>query len=448
MAGIAQLAQQLGHAVSGCDDNVYPPMSTRLAEAGIRVQKGYRPECLDVHADQIVIGNVLSRGNPLIESILDRKLAYTSGPQWLHEHVLKGRKVIAVAGTHGKTTTASMTAWMLSKANISPGYLIGGQPGNFARSAELGASNWFVIEADEYDSAFFDKRSKFVHYRPHLAILNNLEFDHGDIFDSVKDIKKQFHHLLRIVPSNGLVVANHEDRNIREVLSMGCWSSVQCTSLSKQNQDWHAAATKQDYSEFDVYCNSRKAGSVSWTLIGAHNVRNALSAIAAAHAAGLPVEDACRLLNDFIPAKRRLECILQTGSICLYEDFAHHPTAIRATLQAIRSKHRNAKIVAILDPGSNTMSRGMHGNALGRSLAIADRAIFYLPQSLTWKPEEMTVEKPPVSCRTREQILKEVQLNLTDNTVIICMGNRSFDGIPAWLGEQLKRLSRNPSNSS
>ncbi len=438
MAGIAQIAEQIGNQVSGCDDNAYPPMSTRLADAGIQVKRGYNPDYLDEDIDLVVIGNVLSRGNPLIESILDRGLAYTSGSQWLHDHVLTHRKVIAIAGTHGKTTTASMVAWILSECNMDPGYLIGGQPGNFMKTAELGASEWFVIEADEYDSAFFDKRSKFVHYHPHVAVLNNLEFDHGDIFDDIKDIKKQFHHFLRIVPPNGIVVANQDDHNIPDLLDMGCWSRVEFTSLRQHQTDWHAKALTCDHSQFDVYNKQRKAGHVSWQCIGEHNLRNALSAIAASHATGVAIDKASAALEEFIPAKRRLECINKTETLCLYEDFAHHPTAIRVTLEALRSKHPNSSVTAIIDPSSNTMSCGMHGNALGRSLKDADQAIFYAPRELGWNPDALETSTPIITCQTREQVLEALQLNLADNSVIICMGNRSFDDIPAWLGQHLK----------
>jgi len=438
MAGIAQIAEQLGAAVSGCDDGAYPPMSTRLANAGIQVKKGYDPRHLDSDIDLIVIGNVLSRGNPLIEAILERGFAYTSGPQWLHDHVLTRRKVIAVAGTHGKTTTASMIAWILVKANMDPGYLIGGQPGNFSQTARLGSSEWFVIEADEYDSAFFDKRSKFVHYHPHVAVLNNLEFDHGDIFDSVADIKKQFHHLLRIVPPNGMVIANQDDRNIRDVLDMGCWSAVELTSLRLQKSDWNANSLTDDHSRFDICHAGLKTGHADWQCIGAHNLANALASIAASHATGVPVDDACAALEEFIPARRRLECIMQTGKLRLYEDFAHHPTAIRATLVALRSKYPKSRMIAIVDPSSNTMSCGMHGEALGRSLQDADQAIFYLPRKLGWNPEAIGAKIPVLTCRTRERILESLQLNMGNNNVIICMGNRSFDGVPAWLGQQLK----------
>lgn len=442
MAGIAQVAQRLGHSVIGCDSNVYPPMSTVLDQAGIEVLQGYRPEHLDDEIDLVVIGNVLSRGNPLVESVLDRDLPYTSGPQWLHDHVLRHRKVIAVAGTHGKTTAASMAAWILSAAEMDPGFLIGGQPGNFTRSAEIGSSDWFVIEADEYDSAFFDKRSKFVHYRPTVAVLNNLEFDHGDIFDNLKQIKRQFHHLLRIVPASGTVIANGDDRNVRDVLGMGCWSRLEFTSLGKRNRHWHAVALTADHSAFDVYHRSRKAGTVSWECIGAHNAGNALAAIAAAHRAGVPVEQACRHLGRYVPARRRLELVACSGGIHLYEDFAHHPTAIRATIEAVRTRHPGSRIVPVLDPGSNTMARGMHRDTLGRSIRLADGIIFYLPRELDWKPEEIGAEIPLFSCRSREDVLQAVKLNLTDNTVIICMGNRSFDGIPAWLGERLEELAR------
>ncbi len=437
MAGIAQIAKQLGAQVSGCDDNVYPPMSTRLADVGIHIKQGYDPDHLEADTDLVIIGNVLSRGNLLIESILADRRAYTSGPQWLHDCVLTKRKVIAIAGTHGKTTTASMLAWILFKAKMDPGYLIGGQPGNLTRTAELGSSEWFVIEADEYDSAFFDKRSKFLHYHPDIAVLNNLEFDHGDIFDSINDIKKQFHHLLRIVPSNGKVIANQDDPNISDVLDMGCWSPTKFTSLQEHQADWFAKARTEDHSQFAIYNKQQKVGTVNWQCIGMHNMQNALSAIAASHAAGVRINEAVVSLEHFTPAKRRLECLVKTDAVCLYEDFAHHPTAIRVTLEALRSKHSRSQIIAIIDPSSNTMSQGMHGDALGRSLNFADQVIFYLSRELVWNPDTLKTRTPIHICRSPEQVLEVLQLNLLDNSVIICMGNRSFDNLPIWLVRKL-----------
>ncbi len=441
MAGIAQIAKQLGYQVSGCDDNVYPPMSACLANSGIQIKQGYNPDHLEADTDLVIIGNVLSRGNLLIESILAKGLAYTSGPEWLHDHVLAKRKVIAIAGTHGKTTTASMVAWILFKAGLKPGYLIGGQPGNFTQTAELGASEWFVIEADEYDSAFFDKRSKFLHYHPQVAVLNNLEFDHGDIFDSIQDIKKQFHHLLRIVPSNGVVIANQDDPDILDVLDMGCWSPTKFISLLDHRADWFAETQTQDHSQFEVYNRQQKAGSVDWQCIGMHNMQNAISAIAASQAAGIEPNQSAASLGGFAPARRRLECILKTDSVYLYEDFAHHPTAIQATLEALKSKHAKSRMMAVIDPGSNTMSQGMHGNSLGQALNLADLSIFYLSQELAWDPNELDTKTAIHICRSREQVFEVLQLNLADNSVIICMGNRSFENLPIWLGEKFNPLT-------
>ena len=444
MAGIAQIARSAGHHVSGCDNNVYPPMSTLLDNAGIDVLPGYTPDYLGEDLDMVIIGNILSRGNPLVETLLNRRVPYTSGPQWLHDNILSDRKVIAIAGTHGKTTTTSMVAWILSQAGLNPGYLIGGQPGNFKFSAELGTSDWFVIEADEYDSAFFDKRSKFVHYNPTIALLHNLEFDHADIFDDVDQIKKQFHHLVRIVPSSGTVIANMDDKNICEVLDMGSWSKVCGNSLSRKKEQWYAVNVSGDGSQFAVYHKGSKTGTVAWNCMGNHNICNGLAAISVADSVGIPAADACHYLASYIPTARRLQLLFNSGSVILYDDFAHHPTAICATLEAVRSRHVDYKIIAVLEPSSNSMKLGIYGQNLGNSLNGADHVILYLPGTLNWNPADIKTAAELTVCRSRRGTLKMVKMCLGEKSVIICMSNGGFDNIPSMLSKQIQKCNIEP----
>ncbi len=438
MAGIAQLAKAKGHEVSGCDSNVFPPMSTLLASENIPVLEGYLAEHLDGDIDQILVGNALSRGNPLVESMLNDGRAFLSGPQWLHENFLRDKKVIAVSGTHGKTSTSAMVAWILHRYHRKPGYLIGGKPGNFDRSASPGDSRWFVIEADEYDTAFFDKRSKFIHYKPHIAILNNLEFDHADIFDNLGQIKTQFHHLLRIVPAKGFVVANYDDENISSVLEMGCWSQVESFSIDDPGCRWFARPLRSDHAEFEICLEGKTAGSVHWACIGRHNMQNALAAVAASHCAGIGVGQACRALASFKPSARRLQRLFHWKSLYLYEDFAHHPTAIGATVDAVLSRHPGHEIIVALEPGSNTMKRGVHGNLLGESLNQADRTFIYDPGNLAWNPNELTTRSKITVHDDKHALVDELILRAGLNVVIICMSNASFDGIPDALRERLE----------
>ncbi|MEA3292468.1 MAG: UDP-N-acetylmuramate:L-alanyl-gamma-D-glutamyl-meso-diaminopimelate ligase, partial [Pseudomonadota bacterium] len=319
MAGIALLAKEAGHEVSGSDAGVYPPMSTMLDAHGIEVRAGYRPEHLEPTPDCVIIGNALSRGNPEVEAVLTRRLEYASGPEWLRRHVLKNRTVLAVAGTHGKTTTASILAWILEDSDRQPGFLIGGKPGNFDGSARLGAGKPFVVEADEYDTAFFDKRSKFVHYRPAVAVLNNLEFDHADIFDDIGQIRRQFHHLVRTIPGDGRLIVNRQDNNLDRVLAMGCWTPVEYFSVTDDSGiEWRAQALCEDCSRFSVLRHGRPAGEVEWELFGRHNMSNALAAIAAAHAIGVESLDACRTLAAFTPTVKRLQLHHDKNGIRLY----------------------------------------------------------------------------------------------------------------------------------
>ncbi len=380
MGGIARLAREAGHEVSGSDANVYPPMSTQLAALGIDVKQGYLPRHLEPAPDCVIIGNALSRGNPAVEYVLDRGIDYTSGPQWLAEHILRGRWVLAVAGTHGKTTTSSMLAWILEHAGLQPGFLIGGVPHNFGDTARFGAAPFFVIEADEYDSAFFDKRSKFAHYRPRTAILNNLEFDHADIFADLAAIELQFHHFLRTVPASGLIVSNAQDEAIGRVLKRGCWTPVETFG---SDSGWAAGPAETD-SGFDIFWRGARQGRLRWGQLGEHNRHNALAAIAAARHAGVTPSAAIAALGAFQGVKRRLEVRGTAHGVTVYDDFAHHPTAIATTIAGLRRSLGHARIIAVLEPRSNTMRLGVHQHTLGPSLAGADSALLYAPPDLGW----------------------------------------------------------------
>ena len=437
MGGVAQLARSDGHNVEGCDEHVYPPMSTLLETSGIRIFEGYDPAHLDRQYDRLIIGNALSRGNPFVEAALNRKAHYQSGPQWLHDNVLLEKDVIAVAGTHGKSTTSSMIAWILHSSGRSPGFLVGGKPGNFPCSAMAGDGNWFVIEADEYDTAFFDKRSKFVHYRPTIAVLNNLEFDHGDIFDHLDQIRKQFHHLVRIVPSRGSIVVNGDDRHLEEVLDMGCWSNLARFSIQDAASQWFARPLKPDCSSFEIFHHGTVRGQVNWNLIGSHNMQNALAAVAACELSGVGMAQSLGALEDFIAADRRLQLLFNYNRIYLYEDFAHHPTAIERTLEAIRSKHPEHRIITVLELRSNTMKSGQHGHRLGWSLNHSDETWLYRTTALGWRPESLETQTDLKSFNTKNELLAALNLCQNSKIVIICMSNGSFDGIPDSIREHL-----------
>ncbi len=439
MAGIAQIANALGHEVSGCDANVYPPMSDVLARAGITLKQGYLAEHIDDDVDCTIIGNVLSRGNPVVEHILDHKLDYDSGPGWLRQNVLRNYQVIAVAGTHGKTSTASMIAWILQHQGLSPGFLIGGKPGNFSASARIGNGRQFVIEADEYDTAFFDKRSKFVHYCPDIAILNNLEFDHADIFDNIQQIKRQFHHLVRIIPSTGHVVFNGQDENIDAVLKMGIWSNLVSFSTENDQANWSAQPIKPDASAFSVLHENRKVAEVNWHCIGRHNMANAIAAIAASSLVGVEPPQACEALSEFIPGARRLQRLFHSSSVTLYEDFAHHPTAIAQTLAAVSAAHPGARLIAIVEPRSNTMEAGCHNDTLGKSLAAADHCIFYLSGKLGWDPRTLVGGNAIEVCKNPDHLLDLLPPLLAENSVVVAMSNGSFDGVPEKIKTMLQR---------
>jgi len=389
MGGVAALARALGHEVAGCDANIYPPMSDQLAALGIRLDPGYRVEHLQVAKPGLVIvGNALSRGNALVEYMLDARLPYVSGPQWIGEQVLASRRVFAVAGTHGKTTTTAMLAWILCACGRSPGFLVGGVPENFGVSARLGKEDDFVIEADEYDTAFFDKRSKFVHYRPSVAILNNLEYDHADIFPDIAAIQRQFHHLVRTVPGNGRLIVNAEDARLAEVLAMGAWTPS--TTFGIDSGEWRASLDAADGSAFGVLRDGARIGDVRWNLLGRHNVMNALAAIAAAEAGGVDPGRACTALADFRSAKRRMELVGERAGISVYDDFAHHPTAIATTLAGLRARVGQARILVGMEPRSNSMRAGAHADELAPSLGDADVVVFLRKPELPWDAARVT----------------------------------------------------------
>jgi UDP-N-acetylmuramate: L-alanyl-gamma-D-glutamyl-meso-diaminopimelate ligase len=444
MGGLAIMAKQLGHQVTGSDQNVYPPMSTQLEEQGIVLQSGYSPANLDPAPDLVVVGNAVSRGNPEIEAVLNQGLAYTSGPQWLYNHVLKGAWVLAVAGTHGKTTTTSMLAWILESAGLKPGFLIGGIPLNFGLSARLGDGRYFVVEADEYDTAFFDKRSKFVHYRPRTAIFNNLEFDHADIFPDLAAIQRQFHHLVRSIPGNGLIVAPEWDAHLAEVLRMGCWTPVEHTAPEEgaDTAVWRYRLLAPDGSRFQVFHDGKPCGLVEWPLSGRHNIHNALAAIAAARHAGVDPERSAGALCSFKNVKRRLEVRAEVNGITLYDDFAHHPTAIATTLEGLRARVGAARIVAVLEPRSNTMRMGVHADLLADSLHAADSAIIYQAPDLGWDAESATRDAANVSvCRSLEAILAKLTRECRPGDHVVFMSNGGFGGIHKQAEDALRRLA-------
>lgn len=442
MGGIALLAREAGHTVSGSDAQVYPPMSTQLEAHGIALMEGYAPEHLQPAPDCVVIGNVMSRGNPAVEYVLDEGLAYTSGPRWLAEHVLAGRWVLGVAGTHGKTTTASMLAWILEEAGLDPGFLIGGVPENFGVSARVGGGQCFVVEADEYDTAFFDKRSKFIHYGARTLVLNNLEFDHADIFPDLHTIERQFHHLVRTVPGNGRIIASASDAHLDEVLAMGCWTPVERFAVGDgPDRDWRAARRTPAGDAFDIYRGGDQVGTVAWSLLGAHNMHNALGAVAAAHHAGVAADVAAQALARFKNVKRRLELRAEIDGVRVYDDFAHHPTAIRATIEALRDRVGAARIVAVLEPRSYTMRVGAHTQALPEALAGADRVVLYRAPTLDWDPMVVAQRLPGKALvwDDIDALARAVAGEAQRDDHILIMSNGSFDGLHERLIEQLRQ---------
>jgi UDP-N-acetylmuramate: L-alanyl-gamma-D-glutamyl-meso-diaminopimelate ligase len=417
-------------------------MSTQLEQQGIQLMNGYCAENLDSNPDVVIIGNALSRGNPEVEEVLNRGLNYVSGPQWLAEHVMHDKWVLGVAGTHGKTTTASMLSWILEHQGFNPGFLIGGIPLNFGISARLGGgpenkSGFFVIEADEYDSAFFDKRSKFVHYKPRTAILNNLEFDHADIFPDLDAIKRQFHHLVRTIPGEGLIISPECDANINDVLAMGCWTPVENTSINASAQ-WNVELLKADGSQFSVLFENNQQGIIEWSLTGEHNVYNAISAIAAANHVGILPKDAIAALSQFENVKRRMEVLAKINGVTLYDDFAHHPTAIATTLDGLRKQVGKERIIAIVEPRSNTMRLGVHTETLAKSLANADLAIMYQPQNLDWDLSKLNSYADNIEIyQSLDGIIAKLKVEACAGGHFVLMSNGSFGGIYQRLQEEL-----------
>jgi UDP-N-acetylmuramate: L-alanyl-gamma-D-glutamyl-meso-diaminopimelate ligase len=424
MGGLAVLAREAGHKVTGCDANVYPPMSTQLERQGIELIEGYRADQVSLEPDVFVVGNVITRGNPLMEEILERGLPYTSGPQWLREHVLHGRWVLAVAGTHGKTTTSAMLAWILDHAGLAPGFLIGGVPQNFGVSARSSSTSFFVIEADEYDTAFFDKRSKFAHYPARTAILNNLEFDHADIFADLDAIERQFHHFVRVLPRNALIVSNARAEALERVLARECWTPVERFDTP---DGWSARGADD---AFDILYRGEHAGRVEWKLQGGHNRANALAALAAARHAGVPPAQAAEALSRFENVKRRMELRGVAGGVTVYDDFAHHPTAIETTLAGLRAHVDGGRVIAVIEPRSNTMKLGVMKQALPRSLAAAD-LVFCYSAGLAWDAAEAL---KPLGAKAHvkgslDELVGDIVRASRPGDHVLVMSNGGFGGI-------------------
>ncbi len=430
MGGIAALAQAAGHRVTGSDRGVYPPMSTQLEALGIGLIEGYDPAQLDLAPDVVVVGNVMSRGNALVERLLDSGIPYTSGPQWLAEHVLGSRHVVAVAGTHGKTTTSCMVAWILDQAGLSPGFLVGGVPADFDRSARLGEGAPFVVEADEYDTAFFDKRAKFVHYRPRTLLLNNLEFDHADIYPDLAAIQRQVHHLVRTVPASGRIVVNGADAALAETLALGCWTPRE-TFSHRAAADWQARLETPEGSRFEVLRGGEPVGRVDWPLIGLHNVDNALAAIAAACHAGAAPAAAADALSRFRGVRRRMELRGVAAGVTVYDDFAHHPTAIATTLAGLRSRVGQARILAVLEPRSNTMKLGVHRDELAGAFAAADRVWLYRPPDLGWDLGEVAHAAGATASVAGDvgALVAAIASEAAPGDHVVVMSNGGFEGL-------------------
>ena len=441
MAGLAILAKKQGYQVTGSDAATYPPMSTQLEQLGIECYSGYSHTNLMPSVEKVLIGNALSRGNPEVEAVLNQGLPYLSGPQWLAEEVLAKRHVLAVAGTHGKTTTSSMLTWILEACGRKPGFLIGGVPENFGISARLGEGNYFVVEADEYDTAFFDKRSKFVHYRPRTLVLNNLEFDHADIFPDLKAIQRQCHHLIRTVPGHGLIIYKNQELAIEGVLEQGCWTP--CQTFGTGNSDWIAKSVTPDHRHFEVWFQNQLMGEVNWELMGQHNIDNALAAIASAYHVDVPVEYACAALGRFQNVKRRLELREVVNGISVYDDFAHHPTAITVTLQALRQRVGQNKIIAVLEPHSNTMRMGIHKTELASALKEADVVILYQPDNLNWALSDVSESLQNAQVFNQVAALIDHLVTIAQSSdQILIMSNGGFENIP----NRLLRALRNKKN--
>ncbi len=434
MGGIAAIAKAAGFRVTGSDLNVYPPMSTQLEALGIELLQGYGAEQLDLNPDVVVVGNALTRGLPVIEAMLDRGMPYTSGPLWLAEQVLRQKHVLAVTGTHGKTTTTAMLTWILEHAGLEPGFLIGGVPGNFDTSARLGGSKWFVIEADEYDTAFFDKRAKFVHYRPRTVILNNLEYDHADIYPDVASIRRQFNQLLRTVPASGRLIVNQADRELAATLEMGSWTPRHSFGIEGAAgvADWTAKIQPGSAANrFAVYFEGRPVAEVDWSLLGEHNVMNALAAIAAAYHAGVTPAQAAAALQAFRGVKRRMEVRGVVDGVTVYDDFAHHPTAIDTTLRGLRARVGAARILAVLEPRSNTMKLGVHRDHLAPALRSADETWFFDAPELGWNLRDAVAAlQPHVHFAARvDELVAQLVAAAQPGDHILIMSNGGFGGL-------------------
>ncbi|MDF2939603.1 MAG: UDP-N-acetylmuramate:L-alanyl-gamma-D-glutamyl-meso-diaminopimelate ligase [Gammaproteobacteria bacterium] len=437
MGSLAIIARELGYKVTGSDTSVYPPMSTYLESQGIEIIQGYEAEQLNPAPDMIVVGNTMKRGMPVIEYMLNKNLTYRSGPQWLYEHCLNKKWVLAVAGTHGKTTTTSMLAFILDQNGLNPGFLIGGIPVNFQVSSRLGGTDFFVIEADEYDCAFFDKRSKFVHYHPRTAILNNLEYDHADIFENVAAIQKQFHHLVRTIPSEGLIVENADEPLLKQAVDMGCWTPRQTFGNSAE---WQAKLLEEDGSSFIVMHNGKELGTVNWQILGRHNVNNALAAIAAAQHVGIMPQNAIEALASFKGVKRRLELRGEANQIKVFDDFAHHPTAIETTLQGVKAHNKKGRVIAVIEPRSNSMRMGQFREALRDSLQIADHVFVFEPANLGWNMKEalanskVSIEIYP----STQEIIDAIKAFAKPQDKVVIMSNGGFENIHERLLVALK----------
>ncbi len=436
MGGIAIIARQLGFKVTGSDANVYPPMSTQLEAQGITLMQGYLPEHLDPEPDVVVVGNAMARGNAAVEHMLNTNMRFMSGPAFLAEYVLRQRWVLGVSGTHGKTTTSGMLAWILEHNGMNPGFLVGGVPCNFGISARLGSDPFFVVEADEYDSAFFDKRSKFIHYGARTLIINNIEFDHGDIFEDLNAIKKQFHHLVRTVPGNGQIIYPDSDANVRAVLEKGCWTPVAAFGDS----DWEARAINADHSRFTIAHQGKVLGEVTWNLLGKHNMDNATAAVIAAQHAGIPVANALEALVRFENVKRRMEIRGVVDGVTIYDDFAHHPTAIATTLDGLRNKVDGARIIAVLEPRSNTMRLGTHRDTLAGSLHAADQVLMMQPGDMSWSLEDVArdIKAPAKVFNSVDDIINELVGIRKPGDHILIMSNGAFGGIHEKLLQKLR----------
>ena len=440
MGGLAALAREAGDCVEGSDQNVYPPMSTQLASLGVTLHGGYAAAHIGEDTELVLVGNALSRGNPAVEHVLDAGLDYQSGPEWLARRVLRGRTVLAVAGTHGKTTTSSLLAWLLDAAGGDPGFLIGGVPANFGVSARQGTGAQFVVEADEYDTAFFDKRSKFVHYRPRVAILNNLEYDHADIFPDLAAIQRQFHHLVRTVPGRGRLVVNGEDAALREVLAMGCWTPVTRFAIDPAVEaEWRAELESADGSAFRVLHQGQPLGRVAWSLLGRHNVMNALAALAAADAVGTDVRPLLARFGEFGSVARRMQTLVQASGVTVYDDFAHHPTAIATTLSGLRARAAGGRILAVLEPRSNSMRTGAHAAALAPSLAAADRVYLLQRPGLPWDAQSViqALGGRGSAHADVEALLGALSAEVRAGDQVVFMSNGGFDAAPHRFAAQL-----------